>query len=148
MDLKLDSKNKLLRKLLLFYKHRDLTIEQAVQKLRDDLNIKYSHISEKTFESYIIPKVLEEYNITKEVWDSKIRKREIVFLSQMLMYAISEEEFGGYKSLSTVGRIVRNKDHATVLHAKKTVSNLLDTDKAVVKQYKELKHFLLKIIIN
>jgi len=44
------------------------------------------------------------------------------------MFLMKEKNFGGKRSSSSIGKIVRNKDHATVLHAIKSTHDLLDTD--------------------
>jgi len=56
----------------------------------------------------------------------KTRKREIVQARQIAMY-FSKLLTG--LSLAKIGKSIGNKDHATVLHACKTVNNLIDTDK-------------------
>ena len=57
---------------------------------------------------------------------SKTRKREIVQARQIAMYF--SKSFTK-SSLATIGSQIGGKDHATVLHACKTVNNLIDTDK-------------------
>ncbi len=42
-------------------------------------------------------------------------------------------------SLSSIGSIIGGKDHATVLHACKTVTNLIETDKQFRGQMEELE---------
>ena len=62
----------------------------------------------------------------------KTRKREIVDLRQKAMCLA--KTFTG-ASLATIGSIIGAKDHATVLHACKTVNNLIDTDKSYKGEY-------------
>ncbi len=57
---------------------------------------------------------------------SKTRKREIVQARQLAMYFSKQLT---KSSLAHIGKHCGNKDHATVLHACKTVNNLSDTDK-------------------
>jgi len=45
-------------------------------------------------------------------------------------------------SLSTIGSIIGGKDHATVLHACKTVNNLMDTDKRFKSQIDDIERRL------
>jgi len=45
-------------------------------------------------------------------------------------------------SLSTIGSIIGGKDHATVLHACKTVNNLKDTDKRFKSQIEDIERRL------
>jgi len=74
-----------------------------------------------------IQKVVSDYfNIPVDVINSKTRKREIVQARQIAMYFSKKYT---KSSLATIGIHCGNKDHATVLHACRTVNNLLDTDK-------------------
>jgi len=58
---------------------------------------------------------------------TKTRKREIVQARQLAMYFSKNMT---KSSLASIGSQIGNKDHATVLHACKTVNNLIDTDKS------------------
>ena len=75
--------------------------------------------------------VCDYFNITREVLISKSRKRNIVQARQIAMY-MSRNLMGC--SLSAIGAEMGGKDHATVLHACMTVSDLMETDKSF-KQY-------------
>lgn len=75
--------------------------------------------------------VCEYFSITKEMLLSKSRKRQIVQARQIAMF-LSRSQINC--SLSTIGAEVGGKDHATVLHACSTVSDLIETDKTF-KQY-------------
>jgi chromosomal replication initiator protein len=57
---------------------------------------------------------------------SKTRKREIVQARQIAMFFAKSLT---KNSLATIGSQIGGKDHATVLHACKTVNNLIETDK-------------------
>ena len=70
--------------------------------------------------------VCDYFNLPVEALLSKTRKREIVQARQIAMYF---SKVLTKASLATIGAQIGNKDHATVLHACKTVNNLLDTDK-------------------
>lgn len=76
--------------------------------------------------------VCEYFNITRETLLSKSRKRQIVQARQIAMF-MSRNHINGC-SLSTIGMELGGKDHATVLHACTTVSDLMTTDKTF-KQY-------------
>lgn len=75
--------------------------------------------------------VCEYFNISREMLLSKTRKRQIVQARQIAMY-MSRNMINC--SLSTIGSEIGGKDHATVLHACTTVSDLMSTDKTF-KQY-------------
>ncbi len=75
--------------------------------------------------------VCDYFNITRDALLSKSRKRQIVQARQIAMY-MSRNLVGC--SLSTIGAELGGKDHATVLHACTTVSDLMSTDKTF-RQY-------------
>lgn len=70
--------------------------------------------------------VCDHFNIPVDNIKSKTRKREIVQARQVVMYFARNLT---KSSLATIGAEVGGKDHATVLHACKTVNNLMDTEK-------------------
>jgi len=76
---------------------------------------------------YIQKVVCDYFNMPMELLKSKTRKREIVQARQIAMYFAKSMT---KSSLVTIGTQIGNKDHATVLHACKTVNNLIDTDKS------------------
>ena len=63
--------------------------------------------------------------ILSDVW-SKTRKREVVQARQIAMYFSKKMT---KSSLANIGMHCGGKDHATVLHACRTVNNLAETDK-------------------
>ena len=75
---------------------------------------------------YIQKVICEYFNITVESIHSKTRKREIVQARQLSMYFSKKHT---KSSLASIGQQCGNKDHATVLHACRTVNNLVETDK-------------------
>jgi chromosomal replication initiator protein len=76
--------------------------------------------------------VCEYFNITRDTLLSKSRKRQIVQARQIAMYM--SRNLISNCSLSTIGAELGGKDHATVLHACTTVSDLMSTDRTF-KQY-------------
>lgn len=75
---------------------------------------------------YIQKVVCDYFNISLDLINSKTRKREIVQARQLAMFFSKKHTKA---SLATIGLHCGNKDHATVLHACRTVNNLIDTDK-------------------
>jgi|TARA_B100000131_G_scaffold285879_1_gene295465 chromosomal replication initiator protein len=75
---------------------------------------------------YIQKVVCDYFDIPIETMKSKTRKREIVQCRQLAMFFSKQLT---KNSLAMIGKHCGNKDHATVLHACKTVNNLADTDK-------------------
>ena len=70
--------------------------------------------------------VCDYFNIPMEQINSKTRKRNIVQARQLAMFFSKKHT---NSSLTTIGLHCGNKDHATVLHACRTVNNLSETDK-------------------
>lgn len=77
--------------------------------------------------------VCEYFKVPVDKMQSKIRKRDIVQARQLAMYFAKKYTNA---SLAHIGSKIGNRDHATVLHACKTVRNLSETDK-VFKGYLE-----------
>ncbi|NOY36054.1 MAG: chromosomal replication initiator protein DnaA [Chlorobi bacterium] len=99
-------------------------IDKLIKSSRKELSIEY------------IQKVVSEYfNVPIELILSKTRKREIVQARQVAMYFSKNLT---KSSLTTIGSKIGGKDHATVLHACKTVNNLIDTDKRFRLQIEEI----------
>jgi chromosomal replication initiator protein len=111
---------------------KDITIELAKQMIdrfvvntTRDINVEY------------IQKIVCDYfNINLDTLNSKTRKREIVQARQLVMYFAKEYT---KSSLAMIGMHCGNKDHATVLHAVRTVNNLLETDKQFRGYVKDLE---------
>ena len=75
---------------------------------------------------YIQKVVCDYFSIPVDMINSKTRKREIVQARQLAMFFSKKMT---KSSLASIGLHCGNKDHATVLHACRTVNNLIDTDK-------------------
>ena len=84
--------------------------------------------------------VCEYFNITRDDLLSKSRKRQIVQARQIAMY-LSRNLISNC-SLSTIGAEIGGKDHATVLHACTTVSDLMSTDKVFKKYVSDIEAIL------
>jgi chromosomal replication initiator protein len=75
---------------------------------------------------FIVNEVCNHLNIPIEVFYSKSKKREMVQARQLAMHFAKKYT---KCSLAAIGQQCGGKDHATVIHALKTVANLLETDK-------------------
>lgn len=85
----------------------------------------------------MIQKVVSKYfDMDVATLQSKTRKRHIVQARQLAMYFSKRMTKA---SLASIGSQIGNRDHATVLHACKTVDNLSETDKQFRKYVEELK---------
>lgn len=67
------------------------------------------------------------YGYTLDDLNSKSQKQEIVEPRQLAHYVCIQEVKGA--SLQLIGSLIGGKDHATVIHSKKSVQNSMDTVK-------------------
>ena len=87
-----------------------------------------------------IQKVVSEYfQMDVATLQSKTRKRHIVQARQLAMYFAKKYTKA---SLASIGSQIGKRDHATVLHACKTVDNLSFTDKQFRKYVEDLNQKL------
>jgi chromosomal replication initiator protein len=85
---------------------------------------------------YIHKVVCDYFGLPVELLKSKTRKREVVQARQIAMYFAKNLT---KSSLSAIGIHCGGKDHATVLHACRTVNNLMETDKKYKASVTELQ---------
>jgi len=88
---------------------------------------------------YIQKVVCNFFNISGDTLQNNTRKRETVQARQIAMYFSKSLT---KCSLATIGSQIGGKDHATVLHACKTVNNLIETDKQFKHQIEEIERKL------
>jgi len=88
----------------------------------------------------IIKTVSGYFHVDENCIRSKSRKREIVQARQVAMYFAKQLT---KISLKGIGAQLGSKDHATVLHSCRTVSNLLETDRRFKMQVDELESKLI-----
>ena len=90
---------------------------------------------------HIIQTVCSHFGLEPATIHTKSRKREVVQARQIAMYlAKNNTDF----STSKIGTLIGNKDHATVLHACKTVRELREVDKAFKSELDEIQTELRK----
>jgi len=101
---------------------REITLELAAKLINKLVKNSKRELSIE----YISKVVCDYFNMPVDALQAKTRKREIVQARQIAMYF--SKSLTKY-SLASIGAQIGSKDHATVLHACKTVNNLIDTDK-------------------
>ena len=84
---------------------------------------------------YIQKMVADYFEMDIDTLQSKTRKRHIVQARQLAMYFAKKYTKA---SLASIGSQIGKRDHATVLHACRTVENLADTDKQFKKYIEDL----------
>ncbi|MFW5793217.1 MAG: chromosomal replication initiator protein DnaA [Bacteroidota bacterium] len=114
---------------------KEITLELA-----SEIIDKFVRSTPKEITIEYIQKVVSNYfNIPMDKINSKTRKREIVQARQLAMFF--SKSFTK-SSLAAIGSKLGNKDHATVLHACKTVKNLSDTDKNFKKYVEDIGNII------
>ncbi len=90
-------------------------VEKFVKNVKREISIDY------------IQKIVSDYfQLDIETLQSKTRKRHVVQARQLAMFFAKKFT---KSSLANIGNQIGDRDHATVLHACKTVDNLVSTDK-------------------
>jgi chromosomal replication initiator protein len=107
--------------------HKDVSVEEAAR-----ISEKIVGEEEVTLTIDKIQSIVCDYfGITREALLSTTRKRQIVQARQIAMY-LSRKLIDNI-SLATIGSETGGKNHATVLHACNTVSDLCSTDRLFKK---------------
>ncbi len=99
-------------------------VEKFVKQTKKEISIDY------------IQKIVSDYfQMDVSTLQSKTRKRHIVQARQLAMFFAKKFTKA---SLASIGSQIGKRDHATVLHACKTVNNLSSTDKQFKKYVEDL----------
>ena len=85
---------------------------------------------------HIIEVVCEYLNLDFARFNSTERTREIAQARQIAMYLAKQHTKA---PLTTIGAAIGGRNHATVLHSCKAVTNLIETDKAFRRQVEEIE---------
>jgi len=89
---------------------------------------------------HIIEVVCAEMNIDRERMNSSERTREVAIARQLAMFLAKKHT---KQPLTNIGAAIGGRNHATVLHSCKTISNLMDTEKLFRQQVEHIEKRLL-----
>lgn len=115
---------------------------EKLYKLQSIIEAKISYLEtargnpDEAMANYIIEMLSSEENIAYVLMVSPSRKREIVIVRMMCMALM--KIFTSY-SLVKIGSYFGNRDHATVIHAIKTVNDAIYTKSNYVKNYEQYR---------
>lgn len=99
-------------------------VDKIVKNIKKEITVEY------------IQEIVSEYfQLSIEELQSKTRKRHVVQARQLAMFFAKKYT---KLSLANIGKSIGKRDHATVLHACKTVDNLNETDKQFRKFLSDL----------
>jgi len=111
--------------------HRPVTVELAKEMVD-----KYVKSTAKEISVEYIQKIIaEHYNVPVEKINANKRDREVVLPRQISMYFAKRYT---KLSLANIGLHCGDRDHATVLHACRTISNLYETDKKIKRDIDDI----------
>lgn len=114
---------------------KDITLELAASVIEKFVR----HTPREITIDNIKQTVCKYFDIPLDKLHSKSRKRETVQARQLAMYF---SKLYTKSSLAAIGSKCGNKDHATVLHACKTIKNLVDTDRRFKKYVDDLDNMI------
>ncbi|MCP1995695.1 chromosomal replication initiator protein DnaA [Flavobacterium sp. HSC-61S13] len=113
------------------FNKREVTIELAKQVVEKFVK----NVKKEVSIDYIQKVVSDYFSLDIETLRSKTRKRHIVQARQLAMFFAKKYTKA---SLANIGSQIGDRDHATVLHACKTIDNLLETDKQFKKYHDDI----------
>ncbi len=105
-------------------------VEKFVRNIKREISIDFIQVI-----------VSDYFKLDLETLQSKTRKRHVVQARQLAMYFSKKLT---KSSLAIIGSEIGDRDHATVLHACKTVDNLIITDRQFKKYVEDLNKKLVQ----
>jgi chromosomal replication initiator protein len=116
--------------------HQECTVEMAARLTEKIVGEGRSSLSIDKIQRC----VCDYFHLTRDALVATTRKRQIVQARQIAMF-LSRNLIPNC-SLATIGAEIGGKDHATVLHACTTVSDLMSTDRKFKKYVTDLEKML------
>lgn len=108
----------------------DMALAQKVVSRIVNLNTKANTVE------HIRDVVCAHFSLSVDAISTRSRKREVVQARQIAMYLSKQLT---KNSLSSIGNTIGQRDHATVLHACKIVSDLMEIDKSFRSSVREIE---------
>ncbi len=114
---------------------KEVDMDLAKRVVSNAIKVQERQISVELIEE----EVCKYFDIEPEIIHSKSKKQEISQARQIAMY-LSRKYTD--KSYSNIGEMIGKRDHATVLHACKTVGNWIETDKKFKSTIQEIEQLI------
>jgi chromosomal replication initiator protein len=111
---------------------KKITISLAKEILKGYISLYQKEITI----DHIIDTICEQMNVDKERLLSAERTREVAIARQIAMYLAKQLT---KVPLTAIGTALGGRNHATVLHSCKTITNLMETDQSFRLQVEELE---------
>ncbi len=119
-----------------------LNTELTIDLVKDVIGDVATYNPTKITVELIKEKVCEFFELKVEDIATQSRKREVVEARQITMYLSKNLT---KDSLTSIGKKIGNRNHATVVHSCKKVKDLMDTDQHYKKNVEEIKEKLKEI---
>lgn len=101
----------------------------------------YVHVNQKEISiARITEEVCRYFNIDEQSFNSSKRTREVAQARQIAMYLAKQHT---KSPLAAIGAAIGGRNHATVLHSCKAVTNMIETDKTFKGQIEELEKLIM-----
>ena len=111
------------------------TTEAVIEDLKE--KVKERHIKDPAeCKELLKESICEQMNVDKERLLSAERTREVAIARQIAMYLAKQLT---KIPLTAIGLALGGRNHATVLHSCKTISNLMETDQSFKLQVEDLE---------
>jgi len=114
---------------------KEVDLELTKRVVSNAINIQERQISVELIEE----EVCKYFDLEPSLIHTKSKKQEISQARQIAMY-LSRKYTD--KSYSNIGEMIGKRDHATVLHACKTVGNWIETDKKFKNSIQEIEQLI------
>lgn len=114
---------------------KEVDMDLAKRVVSNAIKVQERQISVELIEE----EVCKYFDLDTEIIHSKSKKQEISQARQIAMY-LSRKYTD--KSYSNIGELIGKRDHATVLHACKTVGNWIETDKKFRSCIQEIEQLI------
>lgn len=115
--------------------NKEIDLSLAKRVIGQSIRVEQRQISVQMIQDV----VCKYFNLEQSMLQTKSRKREIVQARQITMY-LSKKYTDC--SFSLIGKIVGKKDHATVLHACKTIKDQIEINKSFRSSIEEIENRL------
>jgi chromosomal replication initiator protein len=114
------------------FDHKEINLKLAKEIIQN-----YVKQTKKVYSIEMVQEIVSKYfNVELEDLHSKSRKREIVQARHFAMFFAKRIT---KKPYAEIGKQIGNRNHATVLHACKTIDNLRTVDKEFGRYFKDLE---------
>ncbi len=114
---------------------KEVDLDLAKRVVSNAIKVQERQISVELIEE----EVCKYFDLEPDVIQSKSKKQEISQARQIAMY-LSRKYTD--KSYSSIGELIGKRDHATVLHACKTIGNWIETDKKMRTCIQEIEQLI------